>query len=327
LDGSGEVLANRRVDNCWQALADFAGRFGCNVRAGIESCTGASDLADELVHRAGWSLDLAHPGYVHRMKQSPDKSDYTDARMLADLVRVGYLPRVWLAPQAVRELRRLTRHRQDLVNRRRALKLKASALLRDHRVVSPKGRTWTKRWRVHSQWWRAWLKETSLPEQSRWIINEITEELDYLNTRIQRVESRLTEATENDPMVQKLLSLHGVGLVTACVLRAEIGDPHRFHNGKQLSRFCGLTPRNASSGVRQADAGLIKAGNRYLRSTVIETAHRLVRFDARWSAFALKLTKHKGKPKCVAVTAVANRWLRGLYYELVALPAPTSVAA
>jgi transposase len=308
LDGSGEVLANRR--------------YGRNVRGGIESCTGASDLADELVHRAGWSLDLAHPGYVHRMKQSPDKSDYTDARMLADLVRVGYLPRVWLAPQAVRELRRLTRHRQDLVNRRRALKLKASALLRDHRVVSPKGRTWTKRW-------RAWLQETSLPTQTRWIIDEITEELDYLNTRIQRVESRLAETTEDDPMVQKLLLLHGVGLITACVLRAEIGDPHRFRNGKQLSRFCGLTPRNASSGLRQADAGLIKAGNRYLRSTVIETAHRLTRFDARWKAFSLKLTEHKGKPKCVAVTAVANRWLRCLYHELVAppAPAPTPVAA
>ena len=46
------------------------------------------------MHRAGWSLDLARPGFVKRMKQNPDKSDYTDAQMLADLVRVGYLPRV-----------------------------------------------------------------------------------------------------------------------------------------------------------------------------------------------------------------------------------------
>lgn len=52
---------------------------------------------------------MPHPGYVPRMKQDPDKSDYTDARMLGNLVRVGYLPKEWLALQEVRELRRLVR--------------------------------------------------------------------------------------------------------------------------------------------------------------------------------------------------------------------------
>lgn len=52
-----------------------------------------ADLAQELVDRAGWRVELAHPGYVERMKRSPDKSDYSDSRMLADLTRVGYLPR------------------------------------------------------------------------------------------------------------------------------------------------------------------------------------------------------------------------------------------
>jgi hypothetical protein len=59
-------------------------------------------LAEELVSRAGWSVDLAHPGYVARMKANPDKTGYSDARMLADLERVGYLPKVWLAPAEVR---------------------------------------------------------------------------------------------------------------------------------------------------------------------------------------------------------------------------------
>jgi transposase len=59
--------------------------------------------------------------------------------MLAELVRVGFLPRVRLAPQAVRELRRLTRHRQDLVNRQRAPKSRVGALLRDHRIAAPAG--------------------------------------------------------------------------------------------------------------------------------------------------------------------------------------------
>ena len=108
--------------------------------AAIESCSGAADLADELVNDRGWSVDMAHPGYVRRMKQNPDKSDYTDARMLADLVRVGYLPKEWLAPQEVRALRRLVRYRQQLADVRRNVKLRIRALLRGQRVRSSMGR-------------------------------------------------------------------------------------------------------------------------------------------------------------------------------------------
>ena len=128
------------LPNDANALALLVAFFGDQVRGAIEACTGSADLADELVERHGWDLDLAHPGYVARMKQSPDKSDYSDAKMLADLVRVGYLPRVWLAPQDVRQLRTTVRYRQQLVDQRRATKLRVTALLREARLVEPKGR-------------------------------------------------------------------------------------------------------------------------------------------------------------------------------------------
>ncbi|MCH7814778.1 MAG: hypothetical protein IID40_12250 [Planctomycetes bacterium] len=51
--------------------------------------TGAANPAEELVEQAAWSVDLAHAGYLARMKQGPDKSDFADARMLADLHRSG----------------------------------------------------------------------------------------------------------------------------------------------------------------------------------------------------------------------------------------------
>ncbi len=64
--------------------------------------------------------------------------------------------------------------------------------------------------------------------------------------------------------------------------RAEVGRVDRLQSGKQLARFCGVTPRNASSGKRQADAGLIRAGNPALRNVLIELSHRLIRSD-RWA--------------------------------------------
>jgi len=309
MNSQGEVLLNRACRNDWPCIAQAVLRCGCPARVAIESCTGAADLAEELIDHAGWHVDLAHPGYVQRMKGSPDKSDFTDAHMLADLERVGYLPRVWLAPEEVRELRRLIRYRQQLVNDRRNIKLRISALLRDQRVRNAPGRPWT-------QAWLSWIRETrALSEQSTWIVGRMLGRMDAVLQDIVAVEERLTHVTRNDSVVETLQTFAGIGPVTAWTLRAEIGRFDRFRNGKQLARFCGLSPRNASSGTRQADAGLIKAGNRQLRAILMQTAHRLIRWEPRWIDFAGELTR-RGKPKCVVVAATANRWVRWLYHQM-----------
>ena len=147
MEGSGKVLVNRACDNRWQSLVETVAAVGQPVRVAIEACTGASDLAQELVDHAGWSVDLAHTTYVARMKRQPDKTDYSDARMLADLTRVGYLPQVWLPPVYIRDLRRLVSLRNSLVSQRRNLKLRLTGLLRDHRVTM-----------AHARWTRPWLK-------------------------------------------------------------------------------------------------------------------------------------------------------------------------
>jgi transposase len=310
LDPQGKPLGNRDCRNDWQAIADYVGRSGRPVQAAIESCPGAADLAEELIAQAGWSVDLAHPGFVARMKQNPDKTDCQDAQLLADLERVGYLPRVWLAPEAVRELRRLVHYRQQLANQRRAVKLRVRALLRDQRCQPPAGHNpWTKVWR---QWL---LGQAELSAQSRWLADQHLGELDRLAAGLRAVEARLEQATADDAVVQQLRAQQGIGPVTAWTLRAEIGRFDRFRTGKQLARFCGLSPRNASSGQRQADAGLVPAANRALRAVLIEAAHRLARLDPKWQALAVRL-RQAGKPGSLAAAAVANRWVRWLFHQM-----------
>ncbi len=314
MDSQGKVLRNStRSNDCAEVAREVPA--GGQVFAAVEACCGAADFAEELMNQTGWSVDLAHPGYVARIKQSPDKTDWADAKLLADLERVGYLPKVWLAPESIRELRRLVRYRQQQVNQRRNVKLRIRAMLRDHRAKPPADvNPWTKAW-------RAWAESCEgLGETSCWILAAHFAEIDTLNASIRTTEKRLTEVTAGDPVVAKLLDQDGIGLVTAVTLRAEIGRFDRFRSGKQLARFCALSPRNASSGQRQADAGLIKAGNRELRRVLIEAAQRLRRLDDRWSAFADRM-KERGKPSNVITAAVANRWVRGLYYEMCQLTA------
>ncbi len=118
LDEAGKVLCNRSLPNQAATTDGTVARCGEAAGVAIEACCGASNLADELT-ALGWSVSLAHPGFVARMKQNPDKNDFGDARLLADLVRVGYLPIVWLAPEELRRLRRLVRLRQCWVDQRR----------------------------------------------------------------------------------------------------------------------------------------------------------------------------------------------------------------
>lgn len=310
LDPQGGVLLNRSCANDWQAIRQASERFGAVQGVAIESCCGAADLAEELIRHAAWSVDLAHPGFVNRMKQNPDKTDYSDARMLADLTRVGYLPRVWLAPQAIREMRRLVRHRQQLVDQRRSVKTRVLAILREERVAEPPTGT---RWCTP---WLTWLRSTEeLTACSRWVIEQHLAHLTYLSDSIDRTMRHLRASFGDDPVVRRLMTLPGVGEVTAFTLRAEIGRFDRFRSGKQLARFCGLSPRNASSGARQADAGLIRAANARLRSVIIEAAHRLARLDPRWREMKARL-REASKPGSVIAAAIANRWMRGLFHEM-----------
>ena len=307
LDEAGKVVTNTRVPNDWRRVV-AAVPAGGGVQAALEACCGAANLADELVEQAGWSVSLAHPGFVARMKQNPDKTDFSDARLLADLLRVGYLPKVWLAPADLRELRRLVRYRQQKVNERRNVKLRIRAILRDHRLQIEEGKPWTKKWLRR-------LAFDQIGGDSAWILEQHLASLQRLNGEIQEIERRLEERVADDALVRKLREQKGIGLITAATMRAEIGRFDRFRTGKQLARFCGLTPRNCSSGNRQADAGVIQAGNPQLRAVIVEAVHRLTRFDQRWLKLAHQL-KRRGKHNCVVIAAVANRYIRWLHHTL-----------
>lgn len=310
LDAGGKRLANRSVGNDAAAVAQVALRCGRPTRVALEACCGAADMAEELATEHALPVELAHPGYVARLKRSPDKTDLGDAHLLADLARVNYLPSVWLAPESTRQLRRLVRHRAQLVRRRVEVKLRIRGLLRENRVRCAHSSAWTKAW-------LAWLAgDAPLSASDRWIVEDHLAEIGSLAQRIAAVEARIKAAVADDPVTEKLMTLPGVGLITAVTMRAEIGRFDRFTTGKQLARFCGVTPRNASSGARQADAGLIKAGNPELRSVLIELAHRLTgRMKGRWADLAHSMLV-RGKPKNVVVAAVANRWVRWLHHEL-----------
>ena len=162
------MLANRRVPTEAEARSRLVAPFGDDVRGGHRGLLRRGRPRRRAGHPHGWIINLAHPGYVARMKQTPDKTDWADARVIADLVRVGYLPKVWLAPEDVRQLRTLTRYRQQLVNRRRDTKLRVTALApRDPGRRAERSRRWGRAW-------MAWLPTAEgLGSEGRWVVDRL----------------------------------------------------------------------------------------------------------------------------------------------------------
>ena len=304
------MLLNSKRASSVADIISVVGSLGAVQRVAIEACCGAADFGDHLRKATGWRVSLSHPGLISKMRSSIDKSDRSDARVLADLCRTGYLPEVWLAPEEIRELRTLTRRRHQLTESLRRAKTRISALLRDKRVASPPAivTRWTKR---HL----AWLKEVPLAACSRLVLDDLLIEMESISSRRALLDQRLACITANDAMVARLQQIKGVGPVTAWTIRAVIGRFDRFRNGKQLSRYCGLTPKNASSGERVADAGLVRAGDPTLKTIIVQVVHRIVRYVGEWRQMFLGLLE-RGKPSCVAIAAVANRWTRRLWHEL-----------
>jgi transposase len=155
-----------------------------------------------------------------------------------------------------------------------------------------------------------------LGEHSRWVLDRQLERLTWINGEIKQVELRLLKAMQGDRLVEYLLTIKGVGPVTAWTLRTEVGRFDRFRSGRQLARFCGLSPCNRSSGLKMADAGLIRAANPELRRVLIETGWSLIRHQPRWSILAASL-RARGKSGSVTCAAVANRFVRWLWHQVM----------
>ena len=305
----GEVLSNRSCPNDVEEAVRVIRKFGKVARISAEACNGSTEFLESVHRETGWKKRLCHPGYVQRMKNNPDKSDKSDSELIADLDRVDYLPQVWIAPREIRDLRTLVRYRCQAMRAKKNAKLRVRSILRQYRM----------KWQGTSGLWTragmAWLETLrDFPPQTQWVFGRLLAGFKYLESEQKLAEAELKKFAAQDSLTKQLLKEPGIGLICSTTIRAEIADIERFRTSKQLARFCGLTPCNASSGSRQADAGMIRAGNPILKTALLESAHRLAR-TSNWTGFVQKF-KDAGKPYPVIIASLANRWVRQLFWKM-----------
>jgi transposase len=264
------------------------------------------DLLKEHVTR----VELAHPKELQAISAAAVKTDKVDARTLAHLARMNYLPIAYAAPAEVRDLRLEVRHRDSLVSQRTQAKNRIHAVLASYNLVSPTVD-------LFGVSGREYLEEVMQDQMRSAAVRVIRRDLaliDHLSQQIIEIEGSLRLSAELEHQVKLLTTMPGVGRLGAITLLAEIGDIRRFNSAKALCNWAGLTPRVKSSDIHIRHGRISKQGPALARATMTRAATVASRISKRWYPVHEKISLRSGRR--AAKVAVARRLLTIVYYML-----------
>lgn len=282
-------------------------------RVGMECCAYAFHLAKELIRKVGCEVFVLNAGQLQIIYKSTKKTDLEDSAKIAWLLKrfpVEELPVVMLPTEQeehrramVSELSFKKRLRNRLINRLHSLFVrlgitgleKKDLRTQDARIEKVK-----------------LLNGYTLSEALR-----IDEELKLLEDHIEILEYEIKNDLKTEPLVKNLLSVPGVGIVTAMAFLAHVGDGSRFVRGRQVSHFVGMTPRIDNSGDTVRLGNITKRGCTAIRSIIVQSAWAAVhsRTPNKFQDKYLELAPRRGKGR--AIVAVARRMLEMMWLVTV----------
>lgn len=271
-------------------------------------------IVDEI-EQAGLEPRLVHPRKAKLMMGLVNKTDKLDTHGMNRLQRNGTLPTVWIPPGPLRERRELTRTRIVLVGQRTRWKNRITATLAKYGLPAsaysdPYGKS--ARQEMNS-------RLEGLPEQTRWVSEQMLAQLDRLSEQIGQFEKRLEGLIEVTLPMQLLMSLPGVGVILAATVALEVGSIERFPSAEHLAAYAGTTPRVHSSGDRTYYGRTRSDVNRYLKWAFAEAANSVAVNHTRCpdrhvSQLYARLRERKGHSK--AIGAVARHLAEAAFHVL-----------
>lgn len=212
-------------------------------------------------------LCVAHPRMLKAISASKKKSDKVDAEKIADLLRCDLLPECYMMPADLRELRRILRYRNHIVREAVKMQNKISGLLMECGAEYNKQRLHGKKY-FHSL-----LEDlTYVPESVIKLLGMSRSGYEFF-TGIQKKLIRLLR--EHDLIrerVNRLMSIRGIGEVTALTWVLEIGDPTRFSSINKAVSYCGLCSAYHESAGKIQRGPISKQRNKHLQTMLIEAA-------------------------------------------------------
>jgi len=301
----GRVARERRLSR-----AEFLTFFAQTPRSTVvmEACGSAHHWRREI-ERLGHAVVLLPPHQV-RPYVTRNKTDRVDAKGILEAYRNADIRPVPVRSLPQQVLGAIHRFRSGWISARTAQVNTLRGLLRELGIVIPEGIE-----KVIPKV-RCFVADadSGIPDSLRATVAAACDEIEALGARIRQAERDLEALAEQTPVVARLRSIPGIGLMTGTALVAFVTDIQRFPSGRHFASYLGLTPREYSSGLRQRLGRISKRGDSYLRMLLIHGARSVLcharkaeRHD-RLRTWALALQKRTRHNK--AAVALANKLAR-----------------
>lgn len=236
------------------------------------------------------------------------KNDRKDAQQLSKASWQTDLPSVHIPSPAARELKSLCGARDGLVATQRNLSNNVRGWLRTQlwRLPSGKMKTLPERLRAH-----AVSLGRELPEH----VERHLKTLEFMTEQVEAASKQVKKLAENHPVCLRLMTVPGIGPITAVRFVAAIDDPRRFPSAHRVQSYIGLTPGERSSGATTRKLGITKAGQDELRRCLVQAAWAAMKVQSAHPmlAWARRIVDRRGR--AIGVIALARK-LAGILFAI-----------
>lgn len=268
----GNITAERKALLGW--LTELPGPW----RGAMEATLFTGWVYDFLKPHAV-ELKVAHPAMLKAITSAKKKNDRADAEKIADLLRVNLLPECHMMSEELRELRRILRYRNMIVRTAVKMKNKMSGLLMEVGAQYSKKRLYGKKY------------FSSLLERVEDVPDSVKELLKLSRSGFELyygIQKKLVSALRENPLiqerVQRLMSIPGVGEITALTWVLEMGDLNRISSSRHAISYCGLCSAQHESAGKEQRGPISKQRNKHLQTTLIEAAKLAPRWNEQLAA-------------------------------------------
>lgn len=302
LGGAGEVMARTKAATTRAGLARAVRRHvGARV---IVEVGGHSPWVSRYLEGLGYEVVVANAARVRRIAEMEDKSDRIDAELLARLGRADV------------KLLRPMKHRGEQVQRDRALLRVRDGLVRTRTSLVSQARDIAKSLgerlpRCDADNFAKRVERDEVRDLFPGlgtiigVVGELTRQIKALEGEIEEV------SRQRYPETTRLRQVSGVGPITSLAYVVTIEDPKRFARSRDVGPYLGLRPKRRQSGKADPELRISKAGDPYLRRTLVQAAHYILGVhgpDTALRRFGERIKKRGGKSATKrAVVAVARK--------------------
>jgi transposase len=301
--------------------------FFCNFPACtvvMEACAGAHCMARKL-SEFGHQVKLISPQFVRPFVKS-NKNDFVDAEAICEAASRPTMRFVTPKTESQQTLFALHRVREALVRDRTTSINQIHGFLLEFGISLSIGRTAIKRL-------PAVLAEHSLPPRFVAVLERLHAHYKYLDEQVIEIEKELRQLLADDAIGQRLLTIPGVGPITASVLAAELGDGKQYRRSRDFAASVGLVPRQYSTGGRANLLGISKRGDKNIRRLLVQCARTIMQhLDKRTDQLGLLIRvmltrRHSNVVACALANKLARiAWAivtRNKVFEIQAIAMPT----